>query len=330
MAQDGREELEGRITWARIVELEAKPVQGKFDLDHLKEVNRRIFQDMPKAGFDKYTPGEFRNPAQQGGDWVKRRQIELEGVHGTVFVRYSDMDEKSRKELASTLEGVDPEKLKGMKTEEFTKHLGELYTKLDYIHPFIDGNSRTLRTFTKQLAEASGYDLDWQRFNQSHKTRNELYIARDLGVNEIALERGINNPKAAAHIAKSHEYLKERFQPLPELLKGAVRPSRAVAFEQLPKDKALAKFPELHSAFNALDAAQQLAAQKMPGDTDKQQTAVGMVAQHLQMKLDAGETRQFGQYENRKEPSHHKAAPAVEKAKPEITKQQDRGTDYER
>jgi cell filamentation protein len=330
MAQDGREELEGRITWARIIELEAKPVQGKFDLDHLKEVNRRIFQDMPKAGFDKYTPGEFRPPAQQGGDWVKRRQIELEGLHGTVFVRYSDMDEKSRSELASTLDGVDPEKLKGMKTEEFTKHLGELYTKLDYIHPFIDGNSRTLRTFTKQLAEASGYDLDWQRFNQSDKTRNELYIARDLGVNKIALERGINNPQAAAHIAKTHDYLKQRFQPLPELLKGVVRPSRAVAFEQLPKDKALSKFPELSTAFDALAAAQQLATQKMPGDTEKQQQAIGMVAQHLQMKLDAGETRQFGQYGNHKEQGQSKTASAAEKAKPEINKPIDRGTDHER
>lgn len=330
MAQDGREELEGRITWARIVELEAKPVQGKFDLDHLKEVNRRIFQDMPKAGFDKYTPGEFRPPARPGGDWVKNRPIDLEGVKGTIYVRYSDMDEKSREELASTLENVDPEKLKGMKTEEFTKHLGELYTKLDYIHPFIDGNSRTLRTFTKQLAEASGYDVDWKRFNESTKTRNELYVARDMGVNAIALERGINNPKAAENIAKVQEILTSRFQPLPELLKSAVRPSRAVAFEQLPQDKALEKFPELSTAFKALDSARLFAAEKMPGDAEKQQRALGMVTQHLQKKLDAGETRQLGQYASHREQGQSKAAPVVEKARPAITKPIDRGTDYER
>ncbi len=28
----------------------------------LKEVNRRIFQDLPGAGFDEVTPGEFRKP----------------------------------------------------------------------------------------------------------------------------------------------------------------------------------------------------------------------------------------------------------------------------
>ncbi|WP_353744070.1 MULTISPECIES: Fic family protein [Pseudomonas] len=57
----------------------------------------------------------------------------------------------------------------------FTKAIGKLYSQLDFIHPFSDGNSRTLREFSRQLAEASNYRLDWERFGQSP-------AGRDLGV----------------------------------------------------------------------------------------------------------------------------------------------------
>src|SRR3546814_20041756 len=36
---------EGRLTFARIVELKVDPVEGSFDVAHLREVHRRIFQD---------------------------------------------------------------------------------------------------------------------------------------------------------------------------------------------------------------------------------------------------------------------------------------------
>lgn len=59
---DQREQIEADYTFKRVVELELDPVRGNFDVAHLKEINRRIFQDLPGAGFDDVTPGEFRPP----------------------------------------------------------------------------------------------------------------------------------------------------------------------------------------------------------------------------------------------------------------------------
>ena len=62
LAADERELLEARYTFRRVAELELDPVRGNFDAAHLKEINRRIFQDLPGAGFDDVAPGEFRKP----------------------------------------------------------------------------------------------------------------------------------------------------------------------------------------------------------------------------------------------------------------------------
>lgn len=53
---------EGYLTSVRILELQLNPVQGHFDTTHLKEVHRRIFQDLVH-----HAPGEFRPdaPGQQ-------------------------------------------------------------------------------------------------------------------------------------------------------------------------------------------------------------------------------------------------------------------------
>lgn len=182
---DQRQALEAKYTWQRLVELRLNPVRGQFDATHLKEINRRIFQDLPKLGFTEVAPGGYRSPVVPGNDWMKTRKLETVGIR--VHVAYSAMDEKARTRLDDILKGADPATFSKLPIQEFTKTIGRLYSELDYIHPFPDGNSRTLREFTRQLAEVSGYKLEWERFNQSPAGRDVLYIARDCNVNELAL-----------------------------------------------------------------------------------------------------------------------------------------------
>ncbi len=77
-----REQVEMRHTYWRIIELELKPVAGQFDAVHLKEVNRRIFQDLPAAGFSDVSPGEYRPPVPAGTAWLKHRVLSTNGAHG--------------------------------------------------------------------------------------------------------------------------------------------------------------------------------------------------------------------------------------------------------
>ena len=77
---------ETALTFARVRELQREPVQGKFDVDHLREVHRRIFQDLPHHG-----PGEFRPDAP--GHFKHRR---LESINDVVVVPYALRSETDR------------------------------------------------------------------------------------------------------------------------------------------------------------------------------------------------------------------------------------------
>lgn len=180
----------GIVVSRRIIELELNPVKGKFDANHLKEIHRRIFQDLPKMGGD-FTPGQFRPPVGNNLDWVKTRQ--LESVNAISNVAYSSMSHDAQNKLDKILSTIDIKKLSKLNKNEFSKSIADLYIAIDYIHPFKDGNSRTLRTFTKQIAKESGYALEWEALNKNPAGRDILYIARDISVNKIALKLAKND-----------------------------------------------------------------------------------------------------------------------------------------
>ena len=304
-----REELEGRFARWRITELEASPVAGNFDAAHLKEVNRRIFQDLPGAGFDDVTPGEFRKSVPDGLDWMKQRGLST--VEGPFHVAYSRMDDAATARLDKALEAAKPDELRGLKTPEFTARLAKIYAELDYVHPFSDGNSRTLRTFTQQLAKESGYELDWERFGRNAVGRDLLYIARDLSVNELAKPH-VQHENTMRKILHTQGRL-EGNRALPDLLRDAVRPSRAVAFERMTEADALQEHPELKEAFKTLHAASVYFESKMPGKPETQEAGMQSVIGHVQARLNAGETRDFSQgreTEKRERPATEVARPA--------------------
>jgi len=286
-----RQRLEADLTFRRLVDLELNPVRGNFDAEHLKEINRRIFQDLPGAGFADVTPGQFRPPVPAGKDWMKQRGLAT--VDGAFFVAYSRMDNAALARLDKVLEGAKPDALRGLKTLDFTTQLAKLYIELDYAHPFGDGNSRSLRTFTRQLANEAGYDVDWARFNRSDVGRDLLYIARDLSVNELAKPH-VQHEDTLRKILYTQTRL-EGNRDLSDLLRDAVQPSRAVAFEQISEREALQTHPELKTAYKTLHAAAHYFETKMPGDMSAQHQALAQVREHIQTTLDQGETQNFRQ-----------------------------------
>jgi cell filamentation protein len=223
MSPEERDRIEGRFTEARILELKFKPVSGNFDIAHLKEINRRIFQDLLRiAGFEGVTPGRFRTPVPEGREWMKQRGLST--MDGPFFVAYFRMDEAAQARLDQALAGAKPAELRALNIEDFTRPIGRLYAELDHAHPFSDGNSRTLRTFISQLARDAGYAIDWDGFARSPADRDLLYIARDLSVNEIAMPL-VRHPDTLKKIIHTRGRL-EGHRALPELLRDAVRPRR--------------------------------------------------------------------------------------------------------
>jgi cell filamentation protein len=76
--------------------------------------------------------------------------------------------------------------LSGRTPRVAARRLAALYADLDHAHGFYEGNSRTLREFTRSLADAAGFTLDWIGTGVGAAERNQLYIARDAAVLERA------------------------------------------------------------------------------------------------------------------------------------------------
>jgi fido (protein-threonine AMPylation protein) len=164
---------EARLTYERIRELAHEPIQGPFDIHHLKAVHNYIFQDLPH-----HQPGIIRSDTP---DWIKSRV--LEGGRTPYNVLYESQD--IEKKVSQTLNRFGGRESIGMlPPQEAARRIAALYGDLDHAHPFFEGNSRTLREFTRTLALDAGLELDWVKTNVGQKERNQLYVARDLAVLE--------------------------------------------------------------------------------------------------------------------------------------------------
>ena len=110
---------------------------------------------------------------------------------------------------------------------EFIAQISAIYARLDYTHPFWDGNSRTFRTLMEMAAHEAGFDLNWDQISASQALRDALYCARSIEANRLALK-----DPAQAHVRESVENMLEALsdqRSLSELLtqEEIVTPIRA-------------------------------------------------------------------------------------------------------
>ena len=242
---------EGALAFARIAELERNPVKGGFDAAHLKEIHRRIFQDVPH-----YAPGHYRPDAD---GYTKARSLEASTLR--YHVNYPGRGHGTGVEtILAGLGGADA--LRGLNADAFSAKMARLYADLDYQHPFIEGNSRTLRSFTRQLAREAGYDLDWKRANGTEIGRDRLYIARDLEVIKRAYP-GLDEARAmSTNSREEYEAYMLVVRPnakaasLEKIVKNATFRAHdldaANAFRGMDPDEAVKAHPDLAGSYGKL------------------------------------------------------------------------------
>jgi len=136
---------EADITMIRQFQLENEnPVRGKFGAAHLKKIHQYIFQDIYPF------TGKLRVEDMWKGD--------------TFFCKSEHIEEN----LARLFEGLKKENyLKGLEIEDFSGNLAYYMAELNMIHPFREGNGRTIREFIRQLALQAGYIIDWSRLDHN-------------------------------------------------------------------------------------------------------------------------------------------------------------------
>ena len=149
-----------------LVRLREEPILGPFDLSRLLETHRRIFGGVYGwAGQIRRNTGTMQKLRKSGA---------IVSYGDSAFVEAA---------LAEVFAGLGRERfLGGLAVAEFAQRAAYYYGELDAIHPFREGNSRTLRQFIGDLAANCEYRLDWTKASNTEETRQELIFARDLAV----------------------------------------------------------------------------------------------------------------------------------------------------
>ena len=139
-------EYEADITMIRQYQLEKEqPVRGRFGMTHLKRIHRYIFQDI------YFFAGKLR--------------IENIEKGSTIFCK-SEFIEENLEAIFNKLK--KDSYLRGLNTEEFSQKAAYYMSELNMIHPFREGNGRSIREYIRQLALNCGYIINWSLIN--HET----------------------------------------------------------------------------------------------------------------------------------------------------------------
>ena len=129
---------EADVTAIRQYMLENDPIKGKFGITHLKNIHKFIFQDVYSFA------GKFR----------------LEDIwKGDTFFCKSEFIEDNLNSLLIRL--AKENHIKGLSINDFTIRAAYYMSELNMIHPFREGNGRTIRELIRCLAMKSGFEIDW-------------------------------------------------------------------------------------------------------------------------------------------------------------------------
>lgn len=127
-------------TGYRALEIRFNPLKQTFDFDHLKKIHEHLFQDVyPFAGQIRTTN------IGKNGFWFCNK--DLIDRHATII----------------TMELKAENNLKGLPIDTFADRAAYYYTEFNFIHPFREGNGRTIREFFSDLARNNNMELHWDR-----------------------------------------------------------------------------------------------------------------------------------------------------------------------
>lgn len=159
----------------RLGELAEDPVHGGFDYDHMKEIHRRIFQDVYEwAGQERVGPDT--RMTKDGPD-VVNFAVGDPAAPTVAYGYYPGPGVASA--AADQYRLLEREHhLTGLPREQFVERLAEHWGELNTIHAFREGNTRAQFVFFSQLTDNAGYRLDAGRFHVGAPLRDQFVAAR--------------------------------------------------------------------------------------------------------------------------------------------------------
>jgi cell filamentation protein len=133
---------EAQTTTLRLAQLGALRLDGVYDLLHLRNFHRFIFQDIyPWAGELRSTP--LAKP-------------------GSMFA-LPGLIESYASDVFHQLAGE--QYLRALTHDEFADRVAHYYGEINAVHPFREGNGRAQRAFLRQLALDADHSLAWEHLH---------------------------------------------------------------------------------------------------------------------------------------------------------------------
>ncbi|MGZ9869560.1 Fic/DOC family protein [Priestia endophytica] len=140
--QETLNNFERMHTGLRALELQENPIKGDFDLKHLQQIHKYLFQDIYEFA------GEIRQEDIAKDNFMFAPCRFIEGASQDIF------------------KNLQREDFKKMDVEKFSDRLAYHVAEINILHPFREGNGRSTRIFAEHLAQASGYNLEWNRVDK--------------------------------------------------------------------------------------------------------------------------------------------------------------------
>ena len=139
------QKYEAKITAAKLLSLRQKGIIGNFDVKHVKDIHFYLFEDIyPFAG-------KFRT----------------ENIGKGVF-RFAEW-QYIEPELIKLLKKLEAENyLSNLNKNNMAQRLAYYMAELNVLHPFREGNGRTIREFIRELALKNNYILNLMNVDPAH------------------------------------------------------------------------------------------------------------------------------------------------------------------
>ncbi|PQZ60011.1 hypothetical protein CQ050_26955 [Achromobacter sp. MYb9] len=143
--------VEATFAAVRSYELAVSPVRGEFDLAHLQQIHQRLFGDVYEWA------GRIRTVDISKGATRFASHEQIAGYAPQITRPLSR-------------EGL----LRGLEPDSFSERAGHYLGELNVLHPFREGNGRSIREFIGQLAHDAGYGIDWQGVERVEMTQASI------------------------------------------------------------------------------------------------------------------------------------------------------------
>jgi cell filamentation protein len=151
--QKNLEEFESRATTLRLFETEEFISKNKIDFEMWKNIHKILFQDV----YD--WAGQIRNVQMSKGS--------------TIFA-HPQFIEKEANKIFGNLAGENF--LQNLAHKFFCQRLAHYHTELNALHPFREGNGRTLKLLLNEVARRNNFYITWE----DKKVTVEKYLAATI------------------------------------------------------------------------------------------------------------------------------------------------------